>query len=161
WARMPAMKHGDVHLYETLAITRYVDEAFDGPALQPDSPLERAVMTQWISVVNGYLFLSAVPGYLFKYLFPKTEDGKPDRAAIDAAVPQLEHDLKIIEAAYGKSEWLAGSMLSLADFFVMPLVASVSGFPEGQGILEGCPNLRRALSAMEPRDAYKAAQPQG
>lgn len=32
--RMPAMAHGDVHLYEALTIAVYVDEAFDRPALQ-------------------------------------------------------------------------------------------------------------------------------
>ncbi len=35
FARVPAMSHGDFKCFETAAICRYVDEAFDGPALQP------------------------------------------------------------------------------------------------------------------------------
>ena len=35
YARLPAMEHGRLRLFETAAITRYIDEAFDGPTLQP------------------------------------------------------------------------------------------------------------------------------
>ena len=35
FGRIPAFAHGAVRLYETSAIVRYVDESFDGPALQP------------------------------------------------------------------------------------------------------------------------------
>jgi glutathione S-transferase len=43
---MPALTHGDVTLYETLAVTQYTDGAFDGPALQPADPAGRARMSQ-------------------------------------------------------------------------------------------------------------------
>ncbi|NQV79839.1 MAG: hypothetical protein HQ495_04750 [Alphaproteobacteria bacterium] len=39
---MPAMIHGEVKLYESLAIVRYVDATFGGPPLIPDDPLTRA-----------------------------------------------------------------------------------------------------------------------
>ena len=35
FGRIPAFEHDGLRLYETAAIARYVDEAFDGPALQP------------------------------------------------------------------------------------------------------------------------------
>lgn len=158
---MPVMKHGDVRLYETIAICRYIDTAFDGPALQPNTPVERARMAQWISVVDSYLYPAAVLNYAFHYIFPKSEDGAPDRAAIEAHVPELKHCLSVIDAGYGENEWLAGDTLTLAECFVMPLVATVSRFPEGQDILEKLPNLRRAFQAVEGRHAYQAAQPEG
>lgn len=37
FGRIPVLQHGDFSLYETGAITRYVDESFPGPALQPAS----------------------------------------------------------------------------------------------------------------------------
>jgi glutathione S-transferase len=49
WGKIPALSHGGVTLFESLAITRYVDEAFEGPALQPADPADRAQMDQWIS----------------------------------------------------------------------------------------------------------------
>ena len=44
FAKMPAMRHGDFVLYETDAIARYVDEAFEGPPLQPADVRARARM---------------------------------------------------------------------------------------------------------------------
>ncbi len=37
FAKVPVFEHGGFRLYETGAILRYVDEAFQGPALQPAS----------------------------------------------------------------------------------------------------------------------------
>ena len=38
FGRIPAFEHDGFRLYETGAIARYVDEAFEGPALQPKDP---------------------------------------------------------------------------------------------------------------------------
>src|SRR5271169_5490798 len=54
--RVPVLVHGDFVLYETGAITRYVDEAFPGPRLQPTALRERARMTQIISIVDAYTY---------------------------------------------------------------------------------------------------------
>src|SRR5262249_59243542 len=54
--RVPILQHGDFTLYETSAIAAYVDEAFDGPALQPKDVRARARMNQWISSVNSYYY---------------------------------------------------------------------------------------------------------
>ena len=42
FGRIPAFEHDGFELYETGAIARYVDEAFEGPALQPTEPRARA-----------------------------------------------------------------------------------------------------------------------
>src|SRR3954447_22213822 len=52
--RMPAFEHDGFRLYETAAITRYVDEAFDGPALQPADVSQRATMTQILGLLDAY-----------------------------------------------------------------------------------------------------------
>ena len=40
WGKIPALTHGDLTLFESLAITRYVDEVFDGPDGRRSSPPE-------------------------------------------------------------------------------------------------------------------------
>src|SRR5260370_16462383 len=54
FGRVPAMVHDGFALYETAAITRYVDRAFAGPALQPADAKALARMDQIIGVVDAY-----------------------------------------------------------------------------------------------------------
>ena len=52
--RVPVLVHDGLTVYETSAICRYIDEAFDGPVLQPDRATERARMNQIIAVTDAY-----------------------------------------------------------------------------------------------------------
>src|SRR5260221_718590 len=54
FGRVPTLVDDDFVLYETGAITRYVDRAFAGPALQPDEARALARMDQIIAVVDSY-----------------------------------------------------------------------------------------------------------
>ena len=38
FGRVPAVEHGDFHLYETQAVLRYLDRLFPQPALTPADP---------------------------------------------------------------------------------------------------------------------------
>jgi len=58
--KMPVLHHGPLKLYEALAIATYIDEAFEGPALQPATPADRARMLQWISAINDYYYATLV-----------------------------------------------------------------------------------------------------
>src|SRR3954451_567518 len=54
--RVPTLVHGNFHIYETGAISRYVDEAFPGPSLQPTDLCHRTRCNQFISIVDGYVY---------------------------------------------------------------------------------------------------------
>ena len=58
FGRIPVLEHGDFWLYETTAITRYVDEAFPGPNLQPHEPMAQARM-----VANGRTVFGDTEGH--------------------------------------------------------------------------------------------------
>ena len=57
FGRIPAFEHDGFRLYESGAITRYVDEAFPGPPLQPAEPQARARVNQ-VAEHPGQLRLS-------------------------------------------------------------------------------------------------------
>ena len=52
--KIPAFRHEEVTLYEANVITRYIDDAFPGPPLQPETPSERAIMAQIIAITDAY-----------------------------------------------------------------------------------------------------------
>ncbi len=157
--KVPVLRDGDLTLYETQAICRYIDAKFDGPKLMPTDPVELARAEQSISTLNCYSYAALVPHYIFYYAFPKTPDGKPDKAGIAKDLPQVEHDLQLVEKRLQGNDWIAGSTFSLADLFWAPLVATVSKLPEGGTIIDRSPNLRRWLTKLEGRKSAEFLYP--
>jgi glutathione S-transferase len=50
--KMPVLRHGDVELFESSAIARWLDRHFPGPNLFPSDPHLAALTEQWVSLVN-------------------------------------------------------------------------------------------------------------
>lgn len=154
FGKIPAMEHGPVRLFEAAAIAQYADEAFDGPALQPSDPAERARMRQWIGVSGSYLDPHLLRGYVFPYAFA---DGEVDQEKINAALPNVEHHTQVLDDALKGRDYLAGDALSIADILIAPIIKATGAFKEGAAILAERPNLSRAVELWASRPAYVAA----
>ena len=120
FGKIPALQHGDVQLFESTAIGHYVDGAFDGPALQPADPVDRAKMVQWNSAIMDYFYPQAIPGYLLKKIFAG-EDG-PDETELQAAREKLGPQLDILNDALGETGYFAGPEASMADYLAYPII---------------------------------------
>lgn len=157
--KMPALRHGDVVLYETGAIARYIDEAFDGPPLQPADAGGRARMEQWISVVRDYVYDAMIRRFVLQFVFPKGPDGRPDNTVIGAALTDIEHQLTVFDAALGDKPFLLGEQPTLADLFLAPILYYVVRMPKGRGLVGACPNVARSIEAMAARPSMAATEP--
>lgn len=151
WGKVPALTHGDVELYETLVITRYIDEAFSGSTLQPDDVVERARMCQWMSVMMAYLYRPLIRDIVIQRLVVPSQGGSPDEAVIVAAIPEVEKVLAIYDQALSEASYLAGNTLSLADLYLLPLINYLALTPEAEGLLGKTDHLTRWQQEMEAR----------
>jgi glutathione S-transferase len=142
FGKIPVMRHGDVTLAESRAICLYVDRAFDGPPLVPAGLVQAAQVEQWISIVNTAIDPVCVRQYFASYAFPRTPDGNPDRAAIDAALPKMEQQVALMDKAVAHGHFV-GDGFTLADINLMPILFYLGKFPESAAMLEGAPNLKR------------------
>ena len=152
WGKMPALTHGDVTLYETLAVTQYIDEAFDGPALQPADPAGRARMRQWISVYSAYFD----PPVMRQVVIQRLLRDPSNEEMIAADIPESKRSLGVIDEALGRSLYFAGDCLTLADCFYVPVVDYLSMTPEGEKMLAKTGNVTAWLERMRARDGLKA-----
>ncbi|MHA6203926.1 SRPBCC domain-containing protein [Dyella soli] len=158
FGRIPVLRDGETEFYETRAILGYIEDAFDGPSLLPTGPAAvRARGEQWISVINCYTYDAMVRRYVFPNLFAK--GGQPDRAAIDAALPELDRQLALFDQAYGASDYLAGSTPSMADYLLAPILVYVEKYPEGAALFAKYANLRRAQAVIRARPSFAATAP--
>jgi glutathione S-transferase len=157
FGKMPTYRCGDLSLYETSAIIRHLDETAPGPALMPDAPVERAKAEQWISVLNCYGYPAMVKNYVLQYVFPRGPNGQPDRAVIDAALPEIRKVLGALDRAVGTRDFLVGDRLTTADILLVPMAAYVKAMPEGKEMMSALPALRRMTDKLAERPSYVAA----
>jgi len=146
FGKMPAMTHGDVRLYETLAILDYIDRSFDGPALFPVEPLARARVLAAISAAVDY-------GYRPVVHTGKDDAGTPDPDNMERAGAFLDW----LEGAIGPEGFVAGPALNAADLVLAPMVAYHVG-EIGEASLEGRSKVTAWLAAMRKRPSFKETQ---
>lgn len=159
FARMPILDHDGFVLYETSAIIRYVDQAFDGPALQPTDPRACARMEQWISTHNHYCIATIARGLLLPRLLYKPQ-GKPvDEAKIAETVPEMEHQLSVAEQTLSQTPYFAGEAVSLADLIIIPTIFLLGLIPEGARALPNYPAVSRWVETMTARPSFAATTP--
>lgn len=159
FAKVPSMKHGDFTLHETSAIARYIDRAFDGPALQPADPKSAARMDQWISSLNDYYYDDIIRKVVINRILKPLLGGEPDEAEIAAALPRIESKLAILGAHLAETPYLAGADPSLADFFLAPMLASLERTAEGRTLLAGAPKVAEWRQRIQARPSFAATQP--
>ena len=156
--KMPGMRQGDVRLFESAAIAHYLDATLPGPRLFPVEPLPLAHVEQWVSFANTELDPVLIRRYVVGYVFPGTADGSPDRAKIDASLPQLQTCLTLLDGAVA-SGYLANNALSYADLNFLPMLHYVRGFPEAQGMLASLPALTAYYARHSARASFQATLP--
>lgn len=158
FGRIPVMRHGDVALCEAKAIVEYLDGAFPGPSLKPADALARAKVEQWISLINTGYDPVLVRKYLLAYVFPGTPDGKPDRARIDAVVPEVMRRLGELDRATGSGH-LVGETFTLADAFLIPILHYLDTMPESGAAMAKLPALDAYFQRHAARSSVKATVP--
>ena len=157
--KIPAMRHGDVVLFESSAICSYIDKAFPGPALQPSDPLGSARHEQWVSVVNTSMDQVMMRQYGLGYFFPGTSDGQPDRTRIEAALPALKKVFGVLEAHLATSRYLAGDRFMIADALLFPLLFYMRRPKESAALLAASPAIAAYVETIGARPAVKATAP--
>jgi glutathione S-transferase len=158
FGKMPVLQHGDIIVYETLAIAHYIDRAFPGPALQPVDHMGQTDVLRWISIVNGYVF-PVMNGLIKERLATLWREGPPDEDALAGYREPLAQQLALIGEAMDAHPFLVGDRLTLADCFLVTHLHYASQTPEGAEALSVRPSVQGWLDRMRQRPAFVATGP--
>ncbi|MEH2319128.1 glutathione S-transferase family protein [Nostoc sp.] len=110
YGKVPAIKHGDVEIYESAIINEYLDEVFPEPPLLPRDPAAKAIARIWIDYANTRL----VPA------FNKLLRGKDGQEQEQGQREFTEALLYIEQEGLGKGDYLLGDQFSLVDISFYP-----------------------------------------
>lgn len=157
--RVPTLAHGDFVIYETQAITRYVDEGFPGPILQPEDPRQRARMAQIISIIDAYGYWPMVRQVFSQRVFGPRMGRAVDEGQLRAGLEGSTRVLSALELLAASDGPLVGDRLSLADFHLAPMVAYFSAATEGEAVLARHVKLSAWWAAMRGRKSLHETDP--
>ncbi len=156
--KTPAVEIDGHQIYETIAICQYIDDVHNQGALQPTDPLARARMSQWISIINQYVFPATEYGLVMPRLIAPMMGREPREDLIEKALPTIAYQLTVVSNRLEEGPYLAGDSLSLADFFLFPIARAVDLTPEGGMILDRLLPLRTWIRRLEPRSSIAATR---
>jgi len=140
--KVPALRVGDVVLFESMVICEYLDEV-NPPSLHPGPPLRKAENRAWIE------FSSELFGDLHRLCLAK------DAAECDQRRAVLRDKLERLEAQLGEGPYFNGPHLALIDVAIAPAFMRIDLVEQlrALGLLAQLPKLQRWSDAMLGRDA--------
>lgn len=151
--QIPVIRHDGFELAESQAIARYVDDAFDGPKLIPADPKAAATVNQWTSIAAGAVDQLFMRNYVVEYAFHKDDDGNVVRDKIDPALKRFPRMIGKLEAAVAPG-YFGTEAFSMADCFLMPILAATQLFPEGKEQIGASSALKGYFDRMAERPSF-------
>jgi glutathione S-transferase len=158
FGRIPALAHNGFVIYETGAITRYVDEAFAGPPLQPGQPRARARMNQVIGIVDSYAYRPMIWGVFAARIVAPEEGIEVDEELVAASLEKSRTCCRALQEILGTARYFAGNELTLADLHALPVLLYFSLTGDGGGMLLDHPRLRAWLDHVAARPSVRRTQ---
>lgn len=143
----PVLSDGDIAVYESDAIVRYLEAAYPKPSLFPGSLSDTALAYRLIAEFDNY-FVPSMEELVRQFLY-ESDPAQRDQAKIAAADAKLQHELAHFERALD-GEFLAGP-LSAADFSLYPGIMLLLRIEKRQPNLAITGQLGPALSSWMQR----------
>ena len=163
--KSPVITDGAHTIAETGAIVDYLIATYgDGRLVPPAGTEERLRYTYWLHFAEG----SAMPPLVMTLVFGALPSRVPffirpvaklisDNVQKSFLRPNIEAQLRLMEAELGKSAWFAGEELTGADVMMSFPVEAAST----RGGLGEAPKLKQWVANVHARPAYQAALQKG
>jgi glutathione S-transferase len=146
---VPTFQDGDVILWESNTIVRYLAGLHGAGLLEPTDPVTRARASQWMDWQLSVLGPAIGPAFLGLI---RTPPEQRDAAAIAASQAKTIEAMKILDAALGKTAYVAGDKFSYGDIPV-----GIMAYRYWQLVPQrpDTPHLKRWYGEIEKRPAFQ------
>ncbi|MBE9006306.1 glutathione S-transferase family protein [Fortiea sp. LEGE XX443] len=142
FGKVPTLEIDGEIIYETPAITDYLNTVFANHQFSPSEPMLQARMRQIITIIDNYLYPAAIGTIVIQRLIVPSQGGKTDEDKVKNAIAPAQKAMNAIDSIAVVSPYLLGSQVSLADFYLIPVFIYLSQTPEYEEITAQTPKLR-------------------
>lgn len=112
--RVPVIQDGDLTLFESQAILRYLASEYGRDALWSANARIRAVQDQWMEWAK--LNVTAEFNYKVFWQLIRTPKSERNHALVKAGIDAVNVLMPMADAQIARNGWIAGDIISLADF---------------------------------------------
>ncbi len=149
-AKVPTLKDGNVSIWESHSILRYVATKEKAVSLYPTDLAARSQVDRWMD----WTLASLNPVFLAGFRDAK----KPEAERAPDTAKNLAAELKILDGQLAKTPWIAGDGMTIADIALGPVVRRCVAFPFG---LPPTPAIAAWLERLNARAAFRTATAAG
>lgn len=142
FGKVPTLEVDGELLYETAAITEYLDTVLAERKLSTAAPMLQARMRQIMAIIDNYLYAPAIGTIVIQSLIVPSQGGKTDEAKVKNAIAPTQTALKAIESIATGSQYLLGDNVSIADFYLIPIFVYLAQTPVFDVLTAETPKLR-------------------
>jgi glutathione S-transferase len=115
--KVPALTDGDFCLFESNAMIRYLADKCDSE-LYPKDLKKRATVEQWLDYCSIHLGMS-MARVTFNRVFAPAFGMPVDESSLKTGIEFLARDLPVIDKQLGKTKYMAGNDMTLADISLL------------------------------------------
>jgi len=159
FGRVPVLKHGDFTLFETQAITTYLDTAFPGTSMIPSDHKARARMIQVMSIVDAYGYWPMVRQVFVQRVWNPIDNLPVDDAMLADGIEVSRKVLNALEAIAAEGYVLTPSSFTRADAHLAPMIDYFRLAPEGAALLAEHPHLSEWWRVIQTRSSLRNTRP--
>ncbi|MEP1539366.1 MAG: glutathione S-transferase family protein [Paracoccaceae bacterium] len=159
FGRVPVLSNGDFDVFETSAITRYINAAFEGPELLSSNAETLARIAQVISIIDSYGYRPMIRQVFAHRVFRPAVGERADEAEIMAGIDASHTVLGALNTIAKEGRVLNSQTLTLADCHLAPMIGYFVQAPEGAVALQAYANLDDWWRTVSKRDSLRATEP--
>ncbi|WP_372992744.1 glutathione S-transferase family protein [Sulfitobacter sp.] len=159
FGRVPVLSHGKFDVFETSAIARYVNAAFEGPELMPTEAATLARVTQVVSIIDSYGYRPMVRQVFSHRVFRPAVGEVADEAEITAGIDASHTVLGALNNIAKEGRVLDGQSFTVADCHLAPMIAYFVQADEGAGALKAHKNLADWWATVSQRESLQSTEP--
>jgi len=142
FGKVPTLEVDGEVIYETPAITDYLNTVFANNQFSLSEPMLQARMRQIITIIDNYFYPAAIGTIVIQRMIVPMQGGKTDEDKVKNAIAPAQTAIQAIESITVGNPYLLGSQLTIADFYLIPVFVYLSQTPEYETITAQTPKLR-------------------
>ena len=142
FGKIPTLEVDGINIYETTAITYYINQKLADAKFAPADILGQTRMYQIMAIIDSYLYDPAVQKIVIQNLVVPSQGGETDQEAVQKAIAPTQKALSAIEDLYQGTPFLLGSMIGIADFYLIPIFVYLEKTPQFAEVANNVPKLK-------------------